>query len=99
MLSDNDLIFEQAYQVVVPIAYVQKPNSPLNTNAGVTSVARCLFFGLTLFLHPYFVQTNNNGSCESCSLEHLLHYNVLLLDFSLTVKAAPHECVIRTSQP
>ena len=23
----------------------------------------------------------------------------VLLDFSLTVKAAPHECVIRTSQP
>ena len=23
----------------------------------------------------------------------------LLLDFSLTVKAAPHECTIRTSQP
>ena len=23
----------------------------------------------------------------------------LLLDFSLTVKAAPHECVIRTNQP
>ena len=23
----------------------------------------------------------------------------LSLDFSLTVKAAPHECVIRTSQP
>ena len=23
----------------------------------------------------------------------------LLLDFSLNVKAAPHECVIRTSQP
>ena len=23
----------------------------------------------------------------------------LLLDFSLTVKAAPHECVIRISQP
>ena len=23
----------------------------------------------------------------------------LLLDFSFTVKAAPHECVIRTSQP
>ena len=27
-----------------------------------------------------------------------LHIYVLL-DFSLTVKAAPHECVIRTSQP
>ena len=25
--------------------------------------------------------------------------NIILLDFSLTVKAAPHECVIRTSQP
>ena len=24
---------------------------------------------------------------------------LILLDFSLTVKAAPHECVIRTSQP
>ena len=24
---------------------------------------------------------------------------VVLLDFSLTVKAAPHECVIRISQP
>ena len=24
---------------------------------------------------------------------------LLLLDFSLTVKAAPHECVIRTGQP
>ena len=23
----------------------------------------------------------------------------ILLDFSLTVKAAPHECIIRTSQP
>ena len=26
-------------------------------------------------------------------------YPFVLLDFSLTVKAAPHECVIRTSQP
>ena len=25
--------------------------------------------------------------------------DMVLLDFSLTVKAAPHECVIRTSQP
>ena len=25
--------------------------------------------------------------------------NSILLDFSLTVKAAPHKCVIRTSQP
>ena len=25
--------------------------------------------------------------------------SLVLLDFSLTVKAAPHECVIRTGQP
>ena len=33
MLSESDLIFEQAYQIVVLIAYVHKPQSPLNTNA------------------------------------------------------------------
>ena len=26
-------------------------------------------------------------------------FKTILLDFSLTVKAAPHECEIRTSQP
>ena len=30
--------------------------------------------------------------------DHIDEYPVLL-DFSVTVKAAPHECVIRTSQP
>ena len=29
----------------------------------------------------------------------LVDYPPVLLDVSLTVKAAPHECVIRTSQP
>ena len=28
-----------------------------------------------------------------------LYIDEILLNFSLTVKAAPHECVIRTSQP
>ena len=34
--------------------------------------------------------------------EHVMNTHVqvsVLLDFSLTVKAASHECVIRTSQP
>ena len=30
---------------------------------------------------------------------HRLYFTMVLLDFSLTVKAAPHECLIRTSQP
>ena len=34
------------------------------------------------------------------STSHLFYdLHILLLDFSLTVKAAPHECEIRTSQP
>ena len=28
-----------------------------------------------------------------------IKYSTVLLDFSLTVKAAPHECVIRTGLP
>ena len=49
-------------------------------------------------LHPYLLsvaQTSNflfsNWYSYKCN-------KLLLLDFSLTVKAAPHECVIRTSQ-
>ena len=34
---------------------------------------------------------------QECVLEE--HGEIVLLDFSLSVKAAPHECVIRTSQP
>ena len=30
---------------------------------------------------------------------HQMTIFLILLDFSLTVKAAPHECVIRTGQP
>ena len=36
---------------------------------------------------------------EYLSLIVALDNHTVLLDFSLTVKAAPHECVIRTSQP
>ena len=35
-----------------------------------------------------------------CTVKEKQSYQInILLDFSLTVKAAPHECVIRTSQP
>ena len=33
------------------------------------------------------------------SLNQLYVLPNILLDFSLTIKAAPHKCVIRTSQP
>ena len=37
--------------------------------------------------------------CECLCLEVARNACRILLDFSLTVKAVPHECVIRTSQP
>ena len=37
--------------------------------------------------------------CADSPEPSLLADAIVLLDFSLTVKAAPHECVIRTSQP
>ena len=36
---------------------------------------------------------------DSVISKFMLKQGVLSLDFSLTVKVAPHECVIRTSQP
>ena len=38
-------------------------------------------------------------SISASPVTNLLLFNTVLLDFSLTVKAAPHECVIRTCQP
>ena len=43
-------------------------------------------------------QTEKEVFFERVTITVLSCHNILL-DFSLTVKAAPHECVIRTSQP
>ena len=45
---------------------------------------------------PFFLLKLPNSS--EFSKIYLLCCGDLLLDFSLTVKAAPHECVFRTSQ-
>ena len=37
--------------------------------------------------------------CPKHNNERRLLFENVLLDFSFTVTAAPHECVIRTSQP
>ena len=39
------------------------------------------------------------GPSLRCTFLHELRLIDILLDFSLNIKAAPHECVIRTSQP
>ena len=53
---------------------------------------------------PFILTDERYGHCTP-SPTHLMRSQrstaakKVLLDFSLTVKAAPHECVIRTSQP
>ena len=41
----------------------------------------------------------SEGTIKHVTLNRKCYNRRILLDFSLTVKAAPHECVIRTSQP
>ena len=50
----------------------------------------------SLFLQCQHVESETNRSDLRYGPTHQMS---VLLDFSLTVKAAPHECVIRTSQP
>ena len=52
--------FEPAYEILLLIAYAQKP--PSNANADVSSGARDLDFGLNFHLHPYFVYASSKGS-------------------------------------
>ena len=51
-------------------------------------LAQLLHYIFTPSLHPVFI-----------FMEHGRTYTLIFFDFSLTVKAAPHECVIRTGQP
>ena len=50
----------------------------------------------------YFEYVNTFGNLSSQNIENQQKASAkhtVLLDFSLSVKAAPHECVIRTGQP
>ena len=54
---------------------------------------RC--FQRLLLVYFFLYKQNHFFIKEADTFGHI----VVLFDFSLTVKAAPHECVIRTSQP
>ena len=43
--------------------------------------------------------SSNEGTEQTIDVDKVIMVRAILLDFSLTVKAAPHKCVIRTSQP
>ena len=45
------------------------------------------------------VVSKQNNTRDRNKVQNTSCFESLLLDFSLTVKAAPHECVIRTNQP
>ena len=60
----------------------------------ITSVLNeSAFFNIIIISALYTVD------CFTASRMRFTYEGSVLLDFSLTVKAAPHECVIRTSQP
>ena len=43
--------------------------------------------------------SSNEGTEQTIDVDKVIMVRAILLYFSLTVKAAPHECVIRTGQP
>ena len=59
---------------LVLIAYAQE--SPLNTQAELSSSARGLIFGLSLYLYPYFVYSSSRCSGESAHLHSLTGVSV-----------------------
>ena len=59
----------QAHHILVLIAYAQKPQR--KTHADVSSEIRGLSLGLSLYLHPYFVNTSSGGSGKSVHMRRL----------------------------
>ena len=57
-----------------------------DNECGLNSTFLIIYFTL---MHPV----------QSWGIHRAPNDKLILLDFSLSVKAAPHECVIRTSQP
>ena len=71
----------------------------LNMGANISSgIMRINIQELSPFLVLY-VRRSSTAATPSLNTKTYAMEKLLLLDFSLTVKAAPHECVIRTSQP
>ena len=57
-------------------------------------VDSCTPFNLVVFSHVYSIHVT------FCRTDFLNYRSMMVFfDFSLTVKAAPHECVMRTGQP
>ena len=61
---------QRVNKVLVLTAYVQK--HPLNSHVVVSRETRYLNFGPSLYLHPYTVYANNQGSGESVHLRRLV---------------------------
>ena len=57
----------------------------------MTGVTDCKYIGKTASTSDPLLQTRFQT--------YTYYFNLVFLEFSLTVKAAPHECVIRTGLP
>ena len=67
-----------AHKIAVLITYVQMPL--MNSHADISSKAKGLNFGLSLYLHSYFVYWSSKGSSESV---HMCRQTCLSLRFIL----------------
>ena len=62
-------MYEPADKILVLITYSQIPLT--NTHVDVSRGVRCLIFGPSLYLHPYFVYVSSEGSDESAYMRRL----------------------------
>ena len=68
-------------------------NPPINSYADVSSVARSLYFGLSLPLHTCFVYASSESSGEAAKLRRLARGN----DISTKISQTPKFHVLQTS--
>ena len=64
--SNDCLFLKQVCEILVPIAFAQKP--PINVYTEISSEATGLNFGLSLHLHPLFVFTGIECSGETAHM-------------------------------
>ena len=76
---------------LVPHAYITQLNT---LKPSYPTLIFCFIFACSTFSCTSSIYMITQQKCVAVFLEYMV-----LLDFSLTVKAAPHEWVIRTSQP
>ena len=74
---------------------------PVFESHGTYEMVIEIFICIVMVTFTLCSQTNvwSHKTSNQVRYNFIMISSIVLLDFSLTVKAAPHECVIRTSKP